>query len=160
MAQVTEERAEGTGEFEQTRIEFLMLADRAEAVNGKLYLMGGAWDQVNVIDFQQPVSISLAASVLVPWTETNEPRQFTMAVETADGQRVETVIEGMLTVGRPPTALPGQSLRSLIAVNGQWMLPGPGTYAIVMLLTGAEPKRVTLNALQAQGHPVPGPHSP
>jgi len=30
------------------QLDFLILADRAEAVNGKLYLLGGAWDRLGL----------------------------------------------------------------------------------------------------------------
>src|SRR5262249_54509042 len=48
-------------------VEFFILADYAEAVNGKLYMMGGGWDQSFVKDFSQPVSFSFAIGIQVPW---------------------------------------------------------------------------------------------
>ena len=38
-------------------IDFLLIADRAEVVSGKLYMMGGAWDHITITDLGQPVMI-------------------------------------------------------------------------------------------------------
>ena len=59
--------------LEQVEIDFLLLADRAEVLNGKLYLMGGAWDRRQIRDIDSPVSLTIVVGVLVPWNLTNEP---------------------------------------------------------------------------------------
>jgi len=140
-------------QFERSTIDFLILADRAEAVNGKLYMLGGAWDQLNVVDFNQPIQISLALGVLVPWTETNEEQQLEIYIETEDGRRLEPDIRASLNVGRPPNAIKGQSFRSIVAVNGQWLLPGAGAYRVVATLGNGESKKAALYA-----HPLGAPN--
>lgn len=133
-------------ELERTTIDFLILADRVEAVNGKLYMMGGAWDQLNVANFQAPVMMSLALAVMVPWNETNETHEMELYIETEDGVPLEPRIHGKLNTGRPPTAVKGQSFRSIVAVNGIWVFPGPGTYRVVASLGNGETKKVCLYA--------------
>src|SRR5688572_26750900 len=47
------------------RIEFAVMADRAEHLNGKLYMAGGCWDRITVRGEQHAAILSLAVSVLV-----------------------------------------------------------------------------------------------
>ncbi len=44
---------------------------RAEAVNGKLYMMGGAWDGIYLRSMADPASFSIAVGIVVPWHATN-----------------------------------------------------------------------------------------
>ena len=41
-------------------IEWLILADEAELVNGKLYMMGGGWDRITaqVLPWQQHMAVA------------------------------------------------------------------------------------------------------
>ena len=41
--------------LEQVEIDFLLLADKAEILNGKLYMMGGAWDRIHLKETEVPV---------------------------------------------------------------------------------------------------------
>lgn len=129
-------------------IEFLLLADRAEAINGKLYLMGGAWDRLSIADFDQPANFSLALGVLVPWMATNEQYQLTIAVENEDGSMLEELSAGLVQ-GRPPHAVVGQSFRVLLALNGQWKFPSAGTYRITVRLSSGDTKSTSFYVAQA-----------
>ncbi|MFN8523328.1 MAG: hypothetical protein U0821_09525 [Chloroflexota bacterium] len=137
------------GDWEKPEIDFLIVADRVEAVNGRLYMMGGAIDTFNVIDFARPVGISLALGILVPWNAANEDHAFNVSVESEDGSKIEPDISGNLNVGRPSTAIRGQSFRALIAINAAWTLPGPGTYRVMANVAGAQPKREVFHAVKA-----------
>ena len=46
-------------------IEFMFLADRAEAINGKLYVMGGCWDRVEVAGLPMTYPLAIALRVVV-----------------------------------------------------------------------------------------------
>ncbi len=52
--------------LERVEIDFLLLADRAEVLNGKLYMMGGAWDRRQIRSIDSPVSLTMVIGVLVP----------------------------------------------------------------------------------------------
>ena len=47
------------------RVEFVLLADRAEAIGGKLYVLGGGWDQLRTPDAQHAAILSVAVSVIL-----------------------------------------------------------------------------------------------
>lgn len=144
-------------EFDRPRIDFLILADRAEGINGKLYLMGGGWNEIGVSDFGQPVSLSLAVGVLVPWNATNELHALTIFIETEEGTRLAPEISAQLNIGRPPGAVPGQSFRALIAVNGAWKLPQAGGYRAVAVLGNGDRKTASFLARDVPGLMLPNP---
>ena len=135
---------------EQLEIDFLILADKAEAINGKLYMMGGAWDRLAVIDFAQPIPFSLAVGILVPWNLTNQEHPVRIWVEHEDGTVVVPEIRASVNMGRPPVAVPGQALRALMIINVNPKLPKPGTYCVKGVVGDQPPKRVVLHATQAQ----------
>jgi hypothetical protein len=120
-------------ELNRPSIEFLILADRAEAVNGKLYVMGGAWDRYAVQDFTQPVPISFAVAVQVPWGATNTQLTLRLQMEDADNRPVPnfTLSAGFIA-GRPPLMKHGDKQRVILAMPlVPVKFPGPGPYQAV-----------------------------
>lgn len=132
-------------------VEFLILAEHVEAVHGKLYMMGGAWEILHVADFNAPVPLSLAVSVLVPWHATNRPHAVDTAVETADGE-VLAADGRQIMVGRPAHIEPGTSQRTLLVMQMAVELPGPGRYVAATGIDGVQQARASFRALPAHGH--------
>ena len=122
-------------------IDFVIVADRAEGVNGKLYLMGGAWDRMVWPNLNAPIPFGFAVGVLVPWNRTNEEIPFTVAVEDEDGIKVQPDIHATVNLGRPPSSVLGQPFRAIVAVNGIWKFPKYGGYVIRATIESSE-KRV------------------
>lgn len=133
-------------ELTTPKIDFLILADRAEAVNGRLYMMGGGFDRLFVSSFEQPVSFSIAIGVLVPWTSANEEHRLFVTFEHEDGRPVQPPFEMGLNMGRPPIAIPGQTFRAMIAVQGLFKLLGPGGYCVSARIGDSEPHRAVFHA--------------
>jgi hypothetical protein len=126
-------------------VDFLILADRAEAVKGKLYMMGGGWDRIWVTDFAQPQRISLAVGILVPWNATNVSHSLAIRIETQDGNELAAL--GLnFNAGRPPTIGQAESQRVVLAFELVLALPAPGTYAIKAFVDNEESKRVVFYA--------------
>ena len=134
--------------FEQVEIDFLLLADRAEVLNGKLYMMGGAWDRRHIRDIGSPVSLTIVIGVLVPWNLTNEPHRLRIRVEDEDGSPLPPEVEATVNVGRPVNATQGQSFRATAVINNRWGLPRFGTYRVVASVVGQSEKRVAFYALE------------
>ena len=93
----------------------LLLSDYAEAVNGKLYVMGGGWNILFAPG--QPVSMSVAAVLAVPWDRTNQQHDLSLSLLTDDGAAVEieghaVEVTGEFELGRPPGIKPGSSLNA------------------------------------------------
>jgi hypothetical protein len=140
--------------IDRPEIEFLILADHAEAVNGKLYLMGGGWDRRTLADFRQPQIIAVAVGILIPWTETNRPLPLVVALTDLDGASIAPPLQTQLTAGRPANAKPGQKLRYMLAVNFQTAIPRPGEYVVDARIGSSSPKRVSFYAEPI--NPLPG----
>ena len=134
--------------LEQVEVDFLLLADRAEVLNGKLYMMGGAWDRRHVGDISAPVSVTIVVGVLVPWNLTNEPHQLRIRIEDEDGSPVPPEVEATVNVGRPVNATQGQSFRATAVINNRWTLPRYGTYRVVAAVAGQSERRVTFYAVE------------
>jgi hypothetical protein len=142
---------------ERLEVDFLLLADRVEAINGKLYMLGGAWDRIGVSDFGQPLTISVALGVLVPWSQTNLSHAVVLTVRDADGTQLDFRIEASFVTGRPPF-LNGETQRVLLTIpSASIVLPKPGSYVLVAAVDGSESKVVRFSAVQAQPPAPPRP---
>ncbi len=107
----------------------MLLADAAQVVDGKLYVLGGGWS----VTGPQPTPSALAVLIQVPWGETNRPHQLRLELVGAGGEPVmlptgpdsapqPLVIETKLEVGRPAGIRPGSRLSVPLAF-GLFPLP-------------------------------------
>lgn len=142
------------GMFDQPGVDFLILADRAESINGKLYLMGGVWDQIGVIDFSKPIVFSIALGILIPWNATNLDHKLRVQVLDEDGNQLFSV-DGGFKVGRPPQLPQGASQHNVLAITVSAVLPKSGTYSVEATINEAEQRTTTFFAFQAPHPSVP-----
>jgi len=102
----------------------MLLADAAQAVNGKLYVLGGGWS----ITGPGPTPSALAIKIDVPWDEGNKKHRFRLALIDGDGQpvMVPTAVQattmpvelsGEFEAGRPAGLKPGTPLDVVLALN-------------------------------------------
>jgi len=131
------------------RIHSLMLADSAQAVDGKLYVLGGAWNMLRFPEFPASLMVGIAVAIDVDWTETNARHHLDIHFEDADGQAMDPRIGADFEAGRPPGAIPGAELRIVMAVNGPVAIPSPGQYAAVASVGGVELARSRFQAITA-----------
>lgn len=123
-------------------IDFFILADRAEAVNGKLYLMGGGWDRNLINDINQPVLLSFAVGILVPWNATNQTHTLEITIENADGTRHDFKLEAQFNQGRQPWLTLGETQRVTLAIPGVGIkFSKPGNYVAIARINGTPMKR-------------------
>lgn len=145
------------GDLNRPTIDFIILADRAEVLNGKLYMMGGGWERLNVRDFAQPQTIGCALGVIVPWNATNQRHSLTLRIETEDRAEVAgSHVEAAFTTGRPALLEDAQPQRVTFAVGRTLILPGPGQYRVVVTLNDDQERQGTtfFRAVMAPGRPV------
>lgn len=100
----------------------LLLADFAQVVGGKLYIMGGGWS----ITGPNPSSSAIAGKIEVPWNETNRRHSLKLELLDADykpvqiptpGGNAPLVITGEFEVGRPAGLIQGSPLDLPLAFN-------------------------------------------
>ncbi len=134
-------------------VDWLILADGAQVVGNKLFLMGGGWDKLQVAGgFPKQHSMGIALAIRVPWNETNEKHGFEIEFVSEDGTTIEK-LGGNFEVGRPAGSQPGQDQRGQFAVNAIIEFEGPGTFVVLARIDGEERRRVAFNVMAA-GAPV------
>jgi hypothetical protein len=100
----------------------MLLADSAQSIEGKLYVLGGGWSTTG----PAPAPSAIALKIDVPWDEANRAHPMRLELLTSDGKPVEmpgpqglapVLIEARLEVGRPPGITAGVPLDATFAVN-------------------------------------------
>lgn len=119
----------------------VLLCDFAEAVNGKLYVMGGGWNMLFAPN--RPVNVSVAVVLTVGWDETNRRHSLAIVLLDHDGNQVDiggqpVAIGSQFEVGRPPGVKPGTSFNTPLAFNVQGLVLPEGGYEFKVSI-GEEP---------------------
>lgn len=100
----------------------MILADAAQAVGGKLYILGGGWS----ITGPTLIPSAIAIKIEVPWDQTNEEHKFRLALYDADGNVVKQEedeekkpigIINTFETGRPAGLIHGTPIDVALAIN-------------------------------------------
>jgi len=130
---------------EGTTIDFLLTADFAEVVQGKVYIMGAGWDKFAPPTYPAVMRIGLAAGIRVPYLESNVPHHLSVTLRSGDGEDLFK-IEGDLETGRPAGSR-GESVLVPLAVNAQVDVRGPQLMELVAEVDGRSTKRISIRAV-------------
>lgn len=135
------------------------LADSVVAAEGKLYVQGGGWNNINtpVLPYRL-ARLGIAMTVKVPYTATNELHKFEVRLLDFDGRELPLMdappgvstpdgkvrrIGGQFTVGRPPMALPGDEQNVAMALNLDGLVfEQQGVYVLAFSVDDEELKRL------------------
>ena len=99
----------------------MLLADAAQAVDNKLYVMGGGWSVL-----RGHIPTALALMLKVPWDQTNVAHEMKLELVDSDGNPVEVAtpmgdqavtIENSFEVGRPPGIAQGTPIDLAFALT-------------------------------------------
>ncbi len=132
----------------------LMLADGAQAVGGKLYILGGGWDTVHFTALPTTHPMAVALQFRVSWSETNERHSFKLEMQNLDGVAVQPIGEGQFEAGRPPGIKAGTDQKIMLALNFGVNLTTEGEFVIAVMVDGNELTRVPFRA--AKQGAIPG----
>jgi len=117
----------------------MMLADAAQEVNGKLYILGGGW---SVTGPQLP-PMALALKVDVPWSAADRSHQFLLVLVDADGhpvrvegQDTDVSASGQFEVGRPPGLPAGTDIDFAFAITVGSLPLAAGRFAWQLWIDG------------------------
>ena len=143
----------------------MMLCDAAQAVDGKLYILGGGWNTIGA----DPAPTAIAMYVEIPWDMTNMKHAWRLELLDADNQPVQVptpagerplVVEGELEVGRPPGVTPGIGLGVPLAINVGPIALGSGQRYVWRLSIRGESNdnwRLPFSTRAAGAAPAPQP---
>lgn len=121
---------------QRSEVEYLILADTVEVLNGKLYMMGGGWDALTTPSVETPVPISFACGVSVAWGERDDEHTLQLSIEDLDGIAVEEPLVASFKTGSSPSAERGSAGHVPFGIKGAFTFPNFGTYTIVAVLDG------------------------
>ncbi len=112
----------------------MLLCDAAQAINGKLYILGGGWNMTG----PDPSPSAIALQIDVPWDLANTRHTLRLDLLTDDGRPVmvptptgqsAAQITAEFEVGRPAGHRAGTPLGVVLAVSiGPLPLPAGGRY--------------------------------
>lgn len=122
-------------------IQHVILADYADIVSRKLYLMGGGWDTYRARETPVRMRLALAVGLLLDWDETDRQVPVTMLIEDDDGKQLAR-IEGATQVSRPAGLPEGSRQLAQLAANAGILVPRFGGYR-VRIEAGQGDARVT-----------------
>ncbi len=133
-------------------VEWLILADAAQVVGGKLYLLGGGWDRLTVNkEFPVDQRCAVALSMLVPWHETNQKHSFEVEIVSEDNITEESKslvkVEGQFEVGRPPGIRQGQGQRFQLAIDMNLRIETAGTKTVIARIEGQPMKNLNFTVI-------------
>lgn len=132
---------------QEIQIKVMLLADSAQAVGGKLYVLGGGFDRINMPTVPFAHRFDLAMLIEVPWGATNQPYQIVVELLDADGESVGYRAEATMETGRPPGTRQGTSLTVPMAVPVVAEFRAPGRYMLSGSVNGEEKNRVAIEAV-------------
>jgi hypothetical protein len=132
--------------------DFLILADRAEAIGGKLYMLGGAWNRIAVPELPgHPAEpFYIAAGISVPYSLTNRKFVFGFELVTSDGQAIGETLRINMNTGRPADLKPGASQRLVMAIGASPEFPSEGSYTFIGMIDEVPRGRAAFEVVQAQ----------
>ena len=117
----------------------MLLADAAQEVNGKLYVLGGGWS----VTGPDVPPMALAVKLDVPWTEANQSHTFELVLVDTDGHPVGgggehqgVRVDGRFEVGRPSGVPAGSNIDVAFAISVPPVPLPPGRYAWQLAIDG------------------------
>jgi hypothetical protein len=121
----------------------MLLADAAQAVGGKLYVLGGGWSVIG----PGLATMALAIKIDVPWDQTNLAHHWVLDLVDQDGRPVRVPapegeravqVTGTFEVGRPAGLAQGSPIDLPLAINiGPLKLPAATRCVWQLTIDGA-----------------------
>jgi len=128
---------------------YFLLADAAQVVGGKLYLIGGGWDTIWVNEFPAAHPFAICVGIRVPWDLTTVLHTMNVVIETADGEKLGE-IQGNFEVGIPAGLAKGSSQLINLAFPSTLQAKAKGRLRIRALIDGQLVDELAFSVVQRQ----------
>jgi hypothetical protein len=134
-------------------IGFLMLADHAESVNGKLYMVGGGWNVLRLPELPHEWGFHITLGLDVGWSETNQPHNLSVVIHDPDGVELGEGLSADFETGRPPGMPAGQDQRLVMSIGTTATFSAAGPHAAVVQVNDEEIGRARFYLMEGQAEP-------
>jgi hypothetical protein len=121
------------------KIDYAVLADAAQAVGGKIFILGGGWNVYRSASYPAPVQLAIALGI--GFTSNEIGIRYPLKIVIADEAGVPIVpeLDGQIETGQPAPDLPkGLPVKIPVAWNVSFAVPRPGRYGIVVTVGSAQ----------------------
>jgi len=137
------------------RLTSLLLADHAEAVRGKLYLTGGAWDTIRAKRF--PVHhphVSVVVALEVGWEDLDRSVPVEIKLMDADGKSLlKQTVGGQARANKQDGVSPGDTTPLLLVFNLLGVrFETPGNYTLSVEIAGQPSGHIPLKLRAVPGN--------
>ncbi len=125
-------------------VEWLILADSAEVLGNKLFLMGGGWDTLTPPSFPTVHNFAVAAAIRASWEEVEQggKQDIELVVAPRGGARQTLITAGAL-LAATATMRRGEPQRAQFAVRISLSFDKPGVHDLILRLNGEDARSVT-----------------
>jgi hypothetical protein len=100
----------------------MILCDFAQSINGKLYVMGGGWNQIQRPPGVRAVNVFVAVKLDVPWDLANHRMDMSVRLMTDEGEAVDVGLGPVEARGEVEVAR-GLGLRHGTALISTFVIP-------------------------------------
>ena len=115
------------------KIEYALLADAAQAVGGKIFVLGGGWNLFRSASYPAPVQLAIAVGLGFSTDEVGIKYPLNVVIADEAGVPIVPEMKGQVETGQPAPDVPKTaSVKIPVAININMSLPHPGTYGIVV----------------------------
>jgi hypothetical protein len=139
--------SEQPAEVDEVEVKVMMAADGAQAVGGKLYILGGGFDRLNMPTVPFAHRFDVAMLIDVPWNATNQPYEVVVELVTADMEFAGYRAEARMETGRPPGTRQGTSITVPVAIPVLAEFRQPGRYVLRASVNGRLKNQLAIEAV-------------
>ena len=131
------------------KIEYALLADAAQAVGGKIFVLGGGWNLFRAANYPAPVHLAVAIGLGFTSDEVGVKYPLNVVIADEAGVPIVPEMKGQVETGQLAPDIPkGTSVKIPVAINVNMSLPHPGTYGIVVT-AGSSSTQLSFEAIFA-----------
>ncbi len=129
------------------KIDYAVLADAAQAVGGKIFILGGGWNVYRSANYPAPVQLAVAVGLGFSANEIGSRYPLKIVIADEAGVPVVPELNGQIETGQLAPDLPqGLPVKVPVAWNVSFGVPRPGKYTIVVTV-GAAQADLTFDAI-------------
>lgn len=121
------------------KIDYAVLADAAQAVGGKIFILGGGWNVFRSANYPAPVQLAVAIGMGFASNEIGVRYPVKIVIADEAGVPVVPELNGQIETGQLAPDLPkGLPVKVPLAWNVSFAVPRPGRYGIVITVGSSQ----------------------